>query len=206
MPAAPTVRLTAAQQELAVSHRRLSFFVLNKYFRRYARHPVLWDELQSCAVRGLIDAARRYSADYRSPSQPNRKILFITFAMTTIWGTVSRRVQKFQLQPVRFRTPIHSSSLPLASVLRDRTASPLDCAARNEVAELVRGFLAHLNPTDALVLRLRFGLDGEPQLINADIAAIVGVSREAIGQRVAKILRRLRKTDWQKFFTMCRAV
>ena len=69
---------------------------------------------------------------------------------------------------------------PIEDTLPD-TATPPPVASDIDHADLER-YLASLPPTDAQILRLRFGLDGGPCTLG-EIAAQLGVSRQRIGQR-----------------------
>ena len=84
-----------------------------------------------------------------------------------------------------------------AASVHELLASPSDCAdplsllERKQAAQAVDALLDTLTPREAEVLRLRYGIDGEPMTLE-DIAKPMGYTRERVRQVEAKALRKLR--------------
>ena len=84
-----------------------------------------------------------------------------------------------------------------AASVHELLASPSDCAdplsllEKKQAAQAVDALLDTLTPREAEVLRLRYGIDGEPMNLE-EMAKAKGCSRERIRQIEAKALRKLR--------------
>ena len=105
-----------------------------------------------------------------------------------------------------FRVNEHISSLD--SPMSDSDDRPMiehlfeedDATATNAAGPgggRLQGWLAALRPRQRLVLERRFGLNGEPVLSLAEIAAEFGVSRERVRQIQEEALKRLRNLSQQ---------
>ena len=70
-------------------------------------------------------------------------------------------------------------------------ADPLSLLEKQQAAQAVDALLDTLTPREAEVLRLRYGIDGEPMTLE-DIAKPMGYTRERVRQVEAKALRKLR--------------
>jgi RNA polymerase primary sigma factor len=71
------------------------------------------------------------------------------------------------------------------------------CEAR-ELGEITRDLLAGLQPREEKILRLRFGLDGQPGETLEKIGKNFKVSKERIRQIEKKALRKLRHPSRQE--------
>ena len=77
-------------------------------------------------------------------------------------------------------------------VADDDAVMPEEAAARTLLAETIERLLASLPPKEALILRLRYGLqDGEPRTM-VQIGRMMGYSRERVRQLQRKALGQLR--------------
>jgi RNA polymerase sigma factor (sigma-70 family) len=70
---------------------------------------------------------------------------------------------------------------------------PADWAYSNQLSAEISKLLETLSPRDALVVRLRFGIDGAEPLTLKRIGQLLGVSRERIRQLEVHALAHLRK-------------
>lgn len=77
-------------------------------------------------------------------------------------------------------------------------SSPMRLAMDAELAEDVQKTLAQLSDRDRLVLRARFGFDGEEKSLHAT-GEMLGVTTERVRQIEAKALRKLRHESRLKF-------
>jgi RNA polymerase primary sigma factor len=80
-------------------------------------------------------------------------------------------------------------STPLAEIL---AFIPDPDHEHDEQAESVDSLLAALNPREQLIVKLRFGLDGQPRHSLSQIGAVLAVSKERVRQIQDRALRKLR--------------
>jgi RNA polymerase primary sigma factor len=101
-------------------------------------------------------------------------------------------------QPISLETPIGEDEQRLGDFLEDeRALSPVDECSDRELAEVTRTLLATLQPREEKILRLRFGLDGQPAETLEKIGKIFHVSKERIRQIEKKALRKLKNPNRQ---------
>lgn len=70
-----------------------------------------------------------------------------------------------------------------------------DTVNLEELHRLLTEALSHLSPKDSLVIRKRFGLDGDTMTLQ-EIANIFGVTREAIRQRESAALKKIQRHSY----------
>ena len=84
----------------------------------------------------------------------------------------------------------------LGELVEDRNApQPEEIVSRTALKEVLDRVLAELNSRERQVLRLRFGLDGQPPQTLEAIGNAVGLTRERIRQIERKALHALRRSD-----------
>jgi len=99
-------------------------------------------------------------------------------------------------QPVSLETPIGEDEQRLGDFLEDdKAVSPVDECSDKELAEVARSLLSSLQPREEKILRLRFGLDGQPAETLEKIGRTFKVSKERIRQIEKKALRKLRNPN-----------
>lgn len=99
-------------------------------------------------------------------------------------------------QPVSLETPIGEDEQRLGDFIEDdRAVSPLERCSDKELAEVTRSLLSSLQPREEKILRLRFGLDGQPAETLEKIGKTFKVSKERIRQIEKKALRKLRNPN-----------
>lgn len=172
-PSAPVAPLTDEQRRIAADNLRLANFLL---FRHYGflrrRNYVFWTELRSAAYEGLVFAARRYRADNGAGAT--------TFVHCTVWGFLKNCARNYaRNERLRGETAAPSFFRARAD---GRHLSPPDGAAARELRDRIATALRHLDARDALVVRLRFGLEGHREHTLAETAVALGVSRERVNQ------------------------
>jgi RNA polymerase primary sigma factor len=79
------------------------------------------------------------------------------------------------------------------AVADGRTDAPDAALARNDDLRQVLGLLDKMDPREAAVLRLRFGLDGEDSMTLAQIGDRLGLTRERVRQIERDALEKLRE-------------
>ena len=101
-------------------------------------------------------------------------------------------------QPISLETPIGEDEQRLVDFIEDeRAASPMEECSDRELAEVTRSLLSSLQPREEKILRLRFGLDGQPAETLEKIGKCFRVSKERIRQIEKKALRKLRNPNRQ---------
>ena len=100
------------------------------------------------------------------------------------------------MESVSMETPIsHEHDGCLGDLIEDtRAVSPLDAAISTTLIEHARGAFAILSPREEKILRLRFGIDYEPDHTLYEVGRGMGLSRERIRQIEAGALSRLRRS------------
>ncbi len=79
----------------------------------------------------------------------------------------------------------------------DKFPLPFDVVDAEKRAEEIRQWLTMLDPNESMVLRLRFGLDGEPQTLER-VGKLFGVTRERVRQIEARALEKLKNIVTKK--------
>ncbi|OXI70968.1 RNA polymerase subunit sigma-70 [Burkholderia sp. AU31280] len=104
-----------------------------------------------------------------------------------------RAVLALPAEPVSLDTPLPDADTGLVELIEDQaSASPFEQLADTRMRECVRALLRSVTPTEADVLRRRFGLGGaEPDTYDA-IAQDAGMSRERVRQIEKRALAALR--------------
>lgn len=200
----PPAPLTADQRALAERHRLLAYHVLVRHFGRLRReNPPLWSALYDHVPVALTNAARRFRPGYRAAPRvspkfmprpavervesPNGKpVQFQTFCAVTVWGELSKIVAAHARKPPIEPVSLNPGGEPTYDLSRDipdaRHADPIAVAVRAELADAVADVLRFLPPRDAEFVRLRFGLQGRPELSDAEIGHRYGITRERVKQ------------------------
>jgi RNA polymerase sigma factor (sigma-70 family) len=116
--------------------------------------------------------------------------------MARALGTSEREIAELEAvrqHPVSLDAPAGESTATLGDLIADRTAEPAGTLAGlfHDRAELV-SVLDDLAPNERLVLRRRFGLEGEPPETLEAIGRRLGLSRERVRQLEGSGLRKLR--------------
>ena len=106
-------------------------------------------------------------------------------------------LQTLNAAEIRLDAPIGDSedSQLVERFINEEAAEPEQDVEGRLLSEAVRGALDTLEPRDAKVLRLYFGLDGEREHTLEEIGNMLGVTRERIRQLRDRALRRLREGE-----------
>jgi RNA polymerase primary sigma factor len=105
-----------------------------------------------------------------------------------------RKVHRLAKDPVSIETPIgEDGGTVVGDFLRDENAvSAFDAACEQDRARHARSLLATLNPREARILKLRFGIGEKSDQTLGEIGKQYALSRERIRQIEAKALQKLR--------------
>ena len=126
----------------------------------------------------------------REGRQPDLKELAVEMSIP------ERKVRIIKRAVKAFSSPTQSgdaeTGLPLAEVLADtRGPKPGDAVFTNSENKMLQRLLEQIDPREAEILRLRYGLaEGEPMTLK-DIGKKVGLTRERVRQIEHEALRRL---------------
>ena len=110
---------------------------------------------------------------------------------------VVRQLQTLNSAEIRLDAPIGDSddSYLVERFIVDEAAEPEEDVEERMLAEHIDAALDTLNPRDARVLRLYFGLDGGETHTLEEIGNMLGVTRERVRQLRDRALKRLREGD-----------
>ncbi len=111
----------------------------------------------------------------------------VTVAMITSVRNAARTMQTTAIDG-----PDHSDSPDRHELLEDvHTPAPESCVENNELVSIVELHLAHLDPREAFILRLRNGIGVSGSCTLEQIAAHLGITRERVRQIEAAALKKL---------------
>jgi RNA polymerase primary sigma factor len=96
-------------------------------------------------------------------------------------------------EPVSLETPVGDSGTEFGDFIADKRAlSPLDTTIQTNLTREIRKALVFLNPREAKILRMRFGIDEKREYTLEEIGHQFGISRERIRQLENAALRKLK--------------
>jgi RNA polymerase sigma factor (sigma-70 family) len=99
---------------------------------------------------------------------------------------------KFLLDTISMKSVLGGNVLQLEGDTYEDVETPEQNQIKKELKERVESSLDSLTPRQAKVLRMRFGIDGEPERTLEEVAKAFGVSNERIRQIEAKAMRLMR--------------
>jgi RNA polymerase primary sigma factor len=105
-----------------------------------------------------------------------------------------RQIMAIAKEPISMDTPIgEDGDSTIGDFIEDRSnVSPADSLVSSSLAEQTRRVLATLTDREALVLKLRFGIDTNNERTLEEVGKDFSLTRERIRQIEAKALRKLR--------------
>ncbi len=110
-----------------------------------------------------------------------------------------RSILQLAQEPVSLETPIGDDEDSTLGNFIEDTKSPIpeNEVIKKDLREKVKELLSCLNEREALVLKLRFGLDGYPEHTLEQVGKELKVTRERIRQIESKALRKLRNAGME---------
>ena len=180
-----------AKEELIVHNLRLVVYIAKKF----ENTNVNIEDLISIGTIGLIKAVNTFSAD--------RNIKFATYASRCIENEILMFLRKASQRrtEISIEEPLNTDWDGNELLLCDVLGSDPDIINRDIEQELECNLLleavAKLNTREALIMELRFGLNGNKEHTQKQVADLLGISQSYISRLEKKIIKRL-KNDLEK--------
>ncbi len=96
-------------------------------------------------------------------------------------------------QPTSLETPVGDSETRFGDFIADEDAvSPLEMTVQTNLNKEIKRVLSSLNPREAKILRMRFGIEEKRDYTLEELGRQFGITRERIRQIEAKALRKLK--------------
>ena len=175
------------ENQLIESNLCLVFHIVHRFRSSYFAQ----DELISVGYIGLIKAARTYRSE--------RSVQFSTYASRCITNEIlmflRRNVKHLKVlsldAPVRsFNEDSPPAMMDLIGGCDDRIEHGLE---REEERRALLKAVSRLSPRNRALISMRYGLYGQKQLRQEEIAANLGISQSYVSRLEKQCLRRLRK-------------
>ncbi len=149
------------------------------------------DDLTSIGTIGLIKAINTYKAD--------KNIKLATYASRCIENEIlmyirkcsSRRVEISIDEPLN--TDWDGNELLLSDVLGTEEDEIYKDLESNEDKKIINEAIQKLNKREQTIIKLRFGLDGNEEHTQKEVADLLNISQSYISRLEKKIMKRLRK-------------
>ena len=175
-------------KDLLVEHNlRLVVYIA----RRFQNTGVDMDDLISVGTIGLIKAVGSFSSD--------KNVKLATFASRCIENEILmylRRAAKLKNE-VSFDEPLNTDSegneLVLSDVMGTDSDSVFKSIENGVENDILKEALAKLNEREKEIMELRYGLNGEDEKTQKEVADMLGISQSYISRLEKKIINRLKK-------------
>ena len=177
----------AAREELITHNLRLVVYLAKKY----ENSGVPAEDLVSIGTIGLIKAVNTFC--------PSRNIKLATYSSRCIENEILMYLRKnSQLRnELSIDEPLNVDWDGNELLLSDILGSEPDLVNRDIEQEAERHLLldcvARLSEREQLIMRLRFGLDGNQEHTQKEVADLLGISQSYISRLEKKIIKRLKK-------------
>lgn len=177
-----------AVKSLLIEHNlRLVVYIA----RKFENSGVGIEDLVSIGSIGLIKAVNTFN--------PEKKIKLATYASRCVENEILmflRRTSKLRSE-VSFDEPLNVDWDGNELLLSDVLGTEGDVISRSVEEEvekkLLHQALQKLSPRERLIMELRFGLKGEPEKTQKEVADLLGISQSYISRLEKRIIKRLRR-------------
>ena len=177
----------AARAVLIERNLRLVVYIA----RKFENTGINIEDLISIGTIGLIKAVNTFN--------PEKKIKLATYASRCIENEILmylRRNNKLKSE-ISFDEPLNidwdGNELLLSDVLGTEEDIITKNLESNVDKTLLKNALSQLNAREKQIMELRFGLVGEDEKTQKDVADMLGISQSYISRLEKKIIRRLKK-------------
>ncbi len=177
---------TTARNSLIVHNLRLVVYIA----RKFESAGVTLEDLISIGTIGLIKAVETF--------HPEKQIKLATYASRCIENEILMHLRKTAQYrgEISIDEPLNVDWDGNELLLSDLLGTDDDIVNRDIESEAERDMLrqavSHLSPRERQIMEMRFGLNGEKEKTQKEVADAIGISQSYISRLEKKIIRRLR--------------
>lgn len=177
---------TTARNSLIVHNLRLVVYIA----RKFESAGVTLEDLISIGTIGLIKAVETF--------HPEKQIKLATYASRCIENEILMHLRKTAQYrgEISIDEPLNVDWDGNELLLSDLLGTDDDIVNRDIESEAERDMLrqavSHLSPRERQIMEMRFGLNGEEEKTQKEVADAIGISQSYISRLEKKIIRRLR--------------
>lgn len=178
---------TDARNTLIEHNLRLVMHIIKKYYTNSSDT----EDLVSIGTIGLIKGVSTYKAD--------KGVRLATYASKCIENEILMhfRGQKKTANDVSLSGALdgdgEGDNLSILDTIADDVDMLEDLARRESIEQVRQAVHSVLSGREAQIVRLRYGLDGQPPMAQREVAEIIGISRSYVSRLEKKALERLKK-------------
>lgn len=182
-----------ARNELITHNLRLVVYIA----RKFESTGINIEDLISIGTIGLIKAVNTFS--------PEKKIKLATYASRCIENEILMHLRKnsHQKTELSFDEPLNIDWDGNELLLSDILGTDEDCVNRDMENEAERTALMNcvnrLGSREKQIMELRFGLHGQPERTQKEVADLIGISQSYISRLEKRIIKRLQKDMEREF-------
>lgn len=176
-----------ARNTLIERNLRLVMHIIKKYYTNSSDT----EDLVSIGTIGLIKGVSTYKAD--------KGVRLATYASKCIENEILMhfRGQKKTANDVSLSGALdgegEGDNLSILDTIADDVDMLEDLARRESIEQVRRAVDSALSGRESHIIRLRYGLDGQPPMAQREVAEIIGISRSYVSRLEKKALERLKK-------------
>jgi RNA polymerase sporulation-specific sigma factor len=177
----------AAREKLIVHNLRLVVYIA----RKFESSGVGIEDLISIGTIGLIKAVNTFC--------PDRNIKLATYSSRCIENEILMHLRKTAAQKneISFDEPLNIDWDGNELLLSDVLGSDADEVNRGVEQEAerqqLRECVSHLSQRERTIMQMRFGLNGQREHTQKEVADLLGISQSYISRLEKKIIKRLRR-------------
>ncbi len=181
-----------AKQTLVEHNLRLVVYIA----KRFENTGVGIEELISIGTVGLMKAVSTYNSE--------KNIKIATYASRCIENEILMFIRKSvkRKKEISIDEPLSvdydGNELLLSDILGSEADSVSRAMEEDEERRIVREAVLELSERERIIVNMRFGLSGENELTQKEVADALGISQSYISRLEKKIMHRLRKKIEEK--------